>query len=62
MPLIEVKLYDHRVNDETAKAIVEKLTDALCDAVTQDQAFRDAIMVVVEGVPRQHWGTAGVQH
>lgn len=56
MPLIEVKLYDTRVNDETVPKIIEKLTDALAEA---SGAAKDHIQVVVEGVPAKHWGIAG---
>ena len=29
MPLIDVRLYDHRVTEESVPKIIEKLTDAL---------------------------------
>ena len=32
MPLIRVELFDYRLNDETSAALIEKLTDALCEA------------------------------
>ena len=32
MPLIRVELFDYRMNDETSAALIEKLTDALCEA------------------------------
>jgi phenylpyruvate tautomerase PptA (4-oxalocrotonate tautomerase family) len=32
MPLIEVKLFDYRMNEETSAKLIEKLTDALCEA------------------------------
>ena len=32
MPLIKVDLFDYRMNDETSAALIEKLTDALCEA------------------------------
>jgi len=56
MPLIEVKLYDTRVNEETVPKIIEKLTDALAES---SGASKDHIWVVVEGVPAKHWGVAG---
>lgn len=56
MPLIEVKLYDHRVTDESVPKIVEALTDAL---VESSGASREHIWVIVQGVSPKHWGAAG---
>jgi 4-oxalocrotonate tautomerase len=56
MPLIEVKLYDQRVTDETVPKIIEALTDALHKS---SGAAKEHIWVIVEGVPPQHWGAAG---
>ena len=56
MPLIEVKLYDHRVTDESVPKIVEALTDALAES---SGASREHIWVIVQGVPAKHWGAAG---
>jgi 4-oxalocrotonate tautomerase family enzyme len=56
MPMIEVKLYDHRVNDESVPKIIEALTNALHES---SGASVDHIQVVVEGVSPKHWGIAG---
>jgi 4-oxalocrotonate tautomerase len=56
MPLIEVKLYDFRVTEESVPKIIEKLTDAL---VESSGASRDHIHVIVEGVSPKNWGIAG---
>jgi 4-oxalocrotonate tautomerase len=56
MPLIEVKLYDARVNEETVPKIIEKLTDALHEA---SGASKEHIWVIVEGVSPKNWGVAG---
>lgn len=56
MPLIEVKLYDARVTDESVPKIVEALTDALAES---SGAAKDHIWVIVEGVQPKHWGVAG---
>ena len=37
MPLIRVELFGYRVNDETSAALIEKLTDALCEATRGPQ-------------------------
>ena len=56
MPLIEVKLYDRRVTNESLPKIIDKLTDALAEA---SGASREHIQVIVQGVSPKHWGTAG---
>ncbi len=56
MPLIEVKLYDTRVTDESVPKIIEALTDALAES---SGAAKEHIWVIVEGVPAKHWGAAG---
>jgi 4-oxalocrotonate tautomerase len=56
MPLIDVRLYDHRVTDESVPEIIEKLTDALHEA---SGAAKESIHVIVTGVSPKHWGTAG---
>jgi 4-oxalocrotonate tautomerase len=57
MPLIEVKLYDRRVNPEASEKIIRELTDGLCRAVGEE--VREHTWVVVEGLPPQQWGIAG---
>ena len=57
MPLIEVKLYDRRVNPEATERIIKELTDGLCRAVGEE--VRELTWVVVEGVPPGNWGIAG---
>jgi 4-oxalocrotonate tautomerase len=57
MPLIEVKLYDRRVNPEAAERIITELTEGLCRAVGEE--VRDLTWVVVQGVPANCWGIAG---
>ncbi|MGI8420932.1 MAG: tautomerase family protein [Gaiellaceae bacterium] len=56
MPLVEVKLYDTRVTEESVPKIIEAMTDALAES---SGASREHIWVVVEGVPAKHWGVAG---
>ncbi|MDQ3893367.1 MAG: tautomerase family protein [Actinomycetota bacterium] len=56
MPVIEVKLYDHRVNEETVPKMIERLTDALAES---SGASKDHIQVIIQGVSPKHWGTAG---
>jgi 4-oxalocrotonate tautomerase len=57
MPLIEVKLYDRRVNAEASEKIIRELTEGLCRAVGEE--VREHTWVVVQGVPPTSWGIAG---
>ena len=56
MPLIEVKLYDHRVNDESVPKMIEALTSALAES---SGAAPEHINVIIQGVSPKNWGVAG---
>ncbi len=56
MPMIEVKLYDKRVTEESVPKIIEAMTEALAES---SGAAREHIQVVVQGVSPKHWGIAG---
>ena len=56
MPMIDVKLYDTRVTDESVPKIIAALTDALAES---SGAAPEHIHVVVQGIPAKHWGVAG---
>ena len=47
MPLVEVKLYDARVTEESVPRIIEAMTEALAES---SGASREHIWVIVEGV------------
>ena len=57
MPLIEVKLYDRRVTEESTPKIIQALTDALVSVT--DEAIREHVWVIVEGVSPKSWGIGG---
>jgi 4-oxalocrotonate tautomerase len=57
MPLIEVKLYDRRINDEVVPAVIAKMTDAICDVIGED--VRAHTWVLVEGLSPKQWGIGG---
>jgi 4-oxalocrotonate tautomerase len=61
MPLVEIKLYDTRVNDEndTVRKLIEKVTDAVVECTSE--AIRDETWVVVQGIPKKQWGFGGKQ-
>lgn len=56
MPLIDVRLYDRRVTEESVPKIIEALTKALAET---SGAAPEHIHVIVQGVPPQHWGQGG---
>jgi 4-oxalocrotonate tautomerase len=56
MPIVEVKLYDKRVTEESVPKIVEAMTQALHES---SGAAVEHIQVVVHGVSPKHWGIAG---
>ena len=56
MPMIEVKLYDHRVTDESVPKMIEALTDALHES---SGAAKEHIHVIVQGVSPKYWGING---
>ncbi len=56
MPWIDVKLYDHRVTEESVPKIIQALTEALAES---SGASTEHIQVVVQGVSPKHWGIAG---
>ena len=57
MPLIEVKLYDRRINDEFVPQVIEKMTDAMCELIGED--VREHTWVLVEGLSPKQWGMGG---
>jgi 4-oxalocrotonate tautomerase len=58
MPIVEVKLYDKRVTEESVPKIIEAMTAALAES---SGAAREHIHVIVQGVSPKHWGIAGQQ-
>jgi 4-oxalocrotonate tautomerase family enzyme len=56
MPLVEVKLYDSRVTEESVPKIIEAMTDALAES---SGAAKEHIWVIVQGVSPKHWGANG---
>jgi 4-oxalocrotonate tautomerase len=56
MPVIEVKLYEHRVNEESVPKMIAALTSALAES---SGAAPEHIQVIIEGVSPKHWGIAG---
>jgi 4-oxalocrotonate tautomerase len=57
VPLVEIKLYDTRINDETVPKLIEKVTDAVVECTSE--AIRGETWVVVQGIPKKQWGFGG---
>lgn len=56
MPIIDVKLYDRRVTEESVPKLIEGLTRVLAETTGANPAN---IQVVIQGIPPSHWGTGG---
>jgi 4-oxalocrotonate tautomerase len=56
MPVIEVKLYETRVTEESVPKMIEALTDALHES---SGAAKERIHVIIQGVPPKMWGQGG---
>jgi 4-oxalocrotonate tautomerase len=56
MPIVEVKLYDRRVTEESVPKIIEAMTQALAES---SGAAREDIQVLIQGVSPKQWGVAG---
>jgi 4-oxalocrotonate tautomerase len=58
MPLIEVKAFDRRFeDDDTAARLIASLTDAFVGVYGEQ--VRAETWVVLEGVSPKHWGFGG---
>jgi 4-oxalocrotonate tautomerase len=56
MPVIEVKLYDRRVTEESVPKMIEALTNALHES---SGAAKENIHVIIHGIQPSHWGQGG---
>ena len=56
MPIVEVKLYDKRVTEDSVPKIIEAMTNALAES---SGAAKEHIQVLVEGVSPKKWGVGG---
>jgi 4-oxalocrotonate tautomerase len=55
MPLAQVYLLEGRTEEQKA-AVIEKVTNALCEAVG---APAEAVRVLIVDMPKTHWGIGG---
>lgn len=56
MPFAQIYLLEGRT-PEQKKAVIEKVTQALVDAVG---APAQSVRVLIQEVPKEHWGIGGV--
>ena len=56
MPFAQIHLIEGRT-EEQKRAVIEKVTQALVDAVG---APRENVRVLITDVPKENWGIAGV--
>lgn len=55
MPFAQIYLLEGRT-EEQKRAVIEKVTDALCEAI---DVRRDTVRVMVLEVPKAQWGIGG---
>jgi 4-oxalocrotonate tautomerase len=56
VPVVEVKLFERRVTEESVPKMIAALTDALHES---SGAAREHIQVIIHGVSPSHWGKGG---
>jgi 4-oxalocrotonate tautomerase len=57
MPYIDVKLYEGRLDPESTRRLVERLTDAVVEVY--GEAIREQTWVVLQEIPPSRWGIGG---
>jgi 4-oxalocrotonate tautomerase len=57
MPLVEAKVFEGRLTDETEPKLIAALTDAFVSVFGEE--IREVTWVVLEEVPRSRWGVGG---
>lgn len=57
MPIVTVKLLEGRT-DEQKKALIEKMTDVICETVN---AKPETVSIIIEEMSKKHFAKAGVR-
>lgn len=55
MPIAHIHILEGR-SDAQKEAVIDKVTTALCEALGSP---RDAVRVLIQDVPKTHWGIGG---
>jgi 4-oxalocrotonate tautomerase len=58
MPLVTVKVFERRLDPASEARIIQKLTDALLEALEAED-LREHTWVLVEGYDPHRWGRGG---
>ena len=57
MPIIHLKIYEQRLNDETEPKLIQDFTQVLVDNF--GEGIKGHTTVILEGVKPSRWGVAG---
>jgi 4-oxalocrotonate tautomerase len=57
VPYINVKIYEHRLDEKTEPALIERITDAVVAVFGEE--MRPATWITLEPVPTHRWGIGG---
>ena len=57
MPYLDVKLYEGRLDPESTRRLIERLTDVVVEVY--GEAIRDQTWVVLQEIPPERWGIGG---
>jgi 4-oxalocrotonate tautomerase len=57
MPMIEMKIYESRLNPDIRRGLISKLTNAVVDVF--GEGIREQTWIVLTPVRESHWGVAG---
>lgn len=55
MPIATIQIMEGR-DDEAKAKLIAAVTDAICDSIG---ARREAVRVLIQEVPKSHWGIGG---
>ncbi|MEU9129825.1 tautomerase family protein [Kitasatospora sp. NPDC048540] len=58
MPFIDVKIYDRRLDEQSERELIERITQAVVDVF--DESIRAQTWVTLTGVAPRQWGIGGV--
>ena len=56
MPVVKIDLWKGR-KKETRKALIEKVTSAVADAI---DCPKEAVQIIINEVDKDNWGTGGI--
>jgi len=57
VPFIEVKIYDRRLDEQSERELIERLTQATVDVFGED--IRDQTWIALSAIPPRRWGQGG---